>query len=356
MKKHILLFIAFFIGMTTTNATVYTVSNDPDNPAQFDNFTEAHAAASPGDTLYVFGSPISYGNVDITKQLTIIGAGYNPENQYDYSTIFGTIKLAWLSVSENSSGTNIMGVKASLSNANNIENVTIMYSDIAISVSWSTGGPISYSYPSIAYNWLIKNNIIRGISSGNLVHNFIITNNIINGSISGFIEPSIILCNNTFVFGDVFYQKAFDNISHTSFLNNIFYDTNVTETTCLAENCIFNNNLSYLGDYTTFITGECNNSGSGNLENIDPQFISVASTTFSYDDDYRLQLGSPCINAGTDGTDIGITGGEYPWPREADGTLDLTGMPPIPQIIEMNILNPVIPEDGTLTIKVKAHN
>ncbi len=144
---------------------------------------------------------------------------------------------------------------------------------------------------------------------------------------------------------------------YSTFNNNIFYSASVSAPeSCLAEFCTFNNNLSYLGGFTEFFPGGCNNTGAFNLENTDPLFNSVASTSFSYDDDYRLQDSSPCKNTGTDGTDIGITGGGYPWPEKADGTLDLTGMPPIPQIIQMDILNPIIQIDGTLTVKVKAHN
>ena len=148
---------------------------------------------------------------------------------------------------------------------------------------------------------------------------------------------------------------AFKDMSYSKFMNNVFYGVSVSGASCLAEFCTFYNNLSFLGNYTEFIPGGCNNTGI-NLEDTDPLLNSVTSIRFSYDDDYRLQDSSPCKNAGTDGTDIGITGGAYPWPEKADGTLDFTGMPPIPQIIQMDVITPIIPIDGTLTVKVKAHN
>lgn len=345
MKLYVLLFLAFFTGMATTNATVYTVSNDPNNPAQFDNLADAHDAANPGDTIYIFGSSTSYGIVFITKQLTIVGAGYNPDNQHGFPTKLLYVHLRG-DASGKSSGTKIMGIEAfKISNYNSsyeIDDITIQFCYSAVS--------LDYSSPP-GKNWMVKNNIIKNSLNGEGGQNIIFSNNIILGNFWEYSQPSILILNNLFI-GD---GNAFSAMQHPTFNNNIFYGKDVSGTSCIAEFCTFNNNLSYLGDFTTFITGECGNAGSANLENTDPQFMSVASTTFSYDDDYRLQSGSPCINAGTDGTDIGITGGEYPWPRKADGSLDLTGMPPIPQIIEMYVSNPVVPENGTLKVKVKAH-
>ena len=50
--------------------------------------------------------------------------------------------------------------------------------------------------------------------------------------------------------------------------------------------------------------------------------------------------------------DVGIYGGQYPFPKSEEELY--TGMPAIPQIIEMNMLNSVIPLDGTLNVQVKA--
>lgn len=352
MKKQVLILIAIFIGMATSNATVYTVSNDPNNPAQYENYADAHVAASPGDTIYIYGSPIDYGNLEIYKPLTIIGAGYNPENQYQYPTTFTKIYLNDEG-SSSASGTTLIGIKSSggLNNQNMIDNISIFYCDLSIYVGVKEG---IYPTPMEANNWIIRNNILRSIDAGVYAKNFIISNNIIPKSIDSFQDPSIIISNNLFM--NSYFGTALQYMRFSTFINNIFYGTSVSREYCLAEFCTFNNNLSYLGDFTEFIPGECNNTGNNNLENIDPQFNSVASTTFSFDYDYRLQDSSPCKNAGIDGTDIGITGGAYPWPQKADGTLNLTGMPPIPQIIEMYVLNPVVPANGTLSVKVKAHN
>ena len=110
-----------------------------------DNFAEAHDAASAGDTLYIFGSPSDYGTVVISKPLTIIGAGYNPENQHKYSTTFTKITLENKTLS-NASGTTIMGIKvsSSLYNENLVNNITILYCDITISVGMGVFGPVHH--------------------------------------------------------------------------------------------------------------------------------------------------------------------------------------------------------------------
>jgi len=53
-----------------------TVSNNPNAVAQYTDIPPAIAAASPGDTIYVGGSPNSYSNFTIDRKLVIIGAGF----------------------------------------------------------------------------------------------------------------------------------------------------------------------------------------------------------------------------------------------------------------------------------------
>ena len=140
---------------------------------------------------------------------------------------------------------------------------------------------------------------------------------------------------------------------NTIYSNNIFhtfspYNVDIT-------NCTFNNNISYNTTNDNFnITGT--NSGGSNLVGQDPLFVSTGtSMNFEYIDDYNVQTGSPAINAGTDGTDIGIYGGSYPWP---EGGISGSGFmysqePQIPQVNEMNIQNSTIPIGGTLNVQVK---
>lgn len=90
------------------------------------------------------------------------------------------------------------------------------------------------------------------------------------------------------------------------------------------------------------------NSSSGNFFETDPLFVQFNWFDL-YTSDLSLQSGSIGINAGTDGTDIGLFGGK--------GFL-VSGLPGIPQVESLVILNPNVPQNGTLNIKVdgKANN
>src|SRR5579864_1459109 len=90
MKKIIIGILAFcFFRPDTLSAHVITVSNNAVNAGKYTNLQTAVNAASSGDTIYVSGSPTSYGAITIsTPRLTLIGAGYNATGlQYNYSSI-----------------------------------------------------------------------------------------------------------------------------------------------------------------------------------------------------------------------------------------------------------------------------
>jgi hypothetical protein len=77
------LITTLFVAMTGMAwATVLTVSNNPDRPAQFTQVDPAIAAAAAGDTIYVYGSLTTYNDFIINKRLVVIGAGYNTNNQF----------------------------------------------------------------------------------------------------------------------------------------------------------------------------------------------------------------------------------------------------------------------------------
>ena len=70
MKNLIVLVLCFLFVELSLFATVHTISNDPNNPAQYTDIQAAHDAAIEGDTLYVYGSPNSYeGTYTIKKRI-----------------------------------------------------------------------------------------------------------------------------------------------------------------------------------------------------------------------------------------------------------------------------------------------
>ena len=91
MKKVIFPLVIIGIFATNSDASVLTVSNDAKAPAQYTIIDDAVTAASVGDTILVYGSASSYGNVNIDRKVVLMGAGYN--NPYNPNSTIGTIYL-----------------------------------------------------------------------------------------------------------------------------------------------------------------------------------------------------------------------------------------------------------------------
>ena len=56
-------------------ATIFTVSNNPSVPAQYNDLAAAQTVAEVGDTVQVAGSTNIYYYFNGTKQLHIVGPG-----------------------------------------------------------------------------------------------------------------------------------------------------------------------------------------------------------------------------------------------------------------------------------------
>ncbi|MBW6499337.1 MAG: hypothetical protein K0B09_13175 [Bacteroidales bacterium] len=343
MKKFtISFFIALLVIGFSASATVHTVSNNQNSPGQFTSLQAAIDAASPGDTIYVSGSPTSYGSIDLNKQLTLIGAGYHPNNQFQFKTQVNYIylKIFTGAPTTNPSGSKIMGFEVTNTIycwENNINNVTVQLNK-ANSINL---------YGKTCDGWIIKNNIVQSIE-GSTVNstNILIYNNIITYYIRYFTNASVLIANNIFSRNSA-ATNIFSYVQYATVANNIVYGMS----TAGCNYCTFNNNISYGGNQTTFEYD--NNTGQNNLEGVTPQFVSAASYDFSFDNDYHLAAGSPGIGAGTDGTDIGIYGGIYAFPSGGEVPYQTSPVPPIPQVVNMNILNSVLPEGGTLQVEVE---
>jgi predicted nucleic-acid-binding Zn-ribbon protein len=343
MKKIFLLMVAaIMLWGINTHATIITVSNAPNSPGQYTNLQEALNEANPGDTIYVSGSLTTYGNIDIKKQITLIGAGFNPNNQNNQKS---ELQYVYFKSDNdpvnpsNPSGTTITGFRFLylFVQTQNINDIQLLRNEITGQISLS-------SY--YCQNWTVKNNILNYISSAGTstiyASDFVISNNIIKSNIQYFNSNTILIANNIFTQGSGFTTVSLANIQ-----NNIFYGGS----TANCSYCTFIKNIS-VGAGNTFDYGT--NTSIDNFTNVNPLFVDVASTTFNFAYDYHLQPSSPGIDAGTDGTDIGIYGGMYPFPSGGDVPWQTSPMPAIPQITSMVILNGTLPSAGTLHIQIQA--
>jgi hypothetical protein len=192
------------------------------------------------------------------------------------------------------------------------------------------------------------------------VKNVIISNCILN-QLNNQVGSYMLVLNNIF-FARTYtgnYSNSL-NCKYTIFQNNIFCQGNPSG----AEYSSFNYNLTFNKYNNTIPYG--NNNGSNNIINQNPkyndnnaaiganEYINV-SPVISGSVDLRLADDSPARNVGADSTDIGISGGLYPWPRNADGTYDYSGRPRLPEIESFNLINPIVGTNGRLKFNVKGN-
>ncbi len=345
MKKLNLFFVAILFFAISANAQIITVDNNPNSGAMYDNLQTAIDAANEGDTLFVSGSNTSYGDITINKSLILIGSGYNTDNQYDFSTQINDLYFVNDADPTNPSNSLVIGfimVGIFPSNNPNIDNITFKRNKIQS----------IYAGSSPKNNWQFVNNVINNIAIQDNYPNLVFRNNIIiieqNGQIKA--QGGSIIFTNNIIIGN---KDAFWYTQYITFQNNIFYYCDLGVSSPYTDYCIFTNNISYGHANSSFSYGT--NTATGNIEATDPLFVNTGtySETYEYIDDYNVQGGSPAIGAGTDGTDIGIYGGLYPFPVGGNATYTTSPMPAIPQIMQMIINNSVVPEDGVIDIHIE---
>jgi len=197
---------------------------------------------------------------------------------------------------------------------------------------------------------VLTDNIVLTVSiNGN---NVVVSNNFIQYLTAGTNLQGIIIINNHFTLG---YYNICLTVSNALVANNIFYQKSNSMATVpyvtSTFNTTFNNNIYFnTSNANPLMIGVNNNTGNGNFT-ADPKYINFDfnDATINRNDNMQLQPGSPAINAGTDGKDIGPYGGASPM------QYPLSGEPAIPQIRSMNISNTVIPVNGTINVKLKAN-
>ncbi len=341
MKKYII--IAFLLSFAIiAEATIHNVDNNANRPNGYSKdlqFVVENSTA--GDTIYVYPSNISYGYITIKKKLHLFGSGYD-------GTTGAITKVDQLyldtatSPSSNSSGSSIQGFTFIYSINCTKSNI----SDIVVA-----GNYFTYYNNSIALNtncpgWLITNNYINGYINVNNNTSVVITNNVFKGNSNGVSKSnssSIVISNNLFM-----QWQYFSNVFNATVSNNIFICNSNSYTGNNMSNNIFNNNISYCSSSSnTYILPTTGNTGTGNLQNQNPLFVSGSTnSTYNISEDYHLQASSPAKNAGTDGTNIGQYGGTKPFVWK--GALS------IPKVYQMSVSNPIINQGTTINVNLKA--
>ncbi|HEX9601498.1 MAG TPA: hypothetical protein VF985_08410, partial [Mariniflexile sp.] len=221
-----------------------------------------------------------------------------------------------------------------------------------------------------AYNFIIQGNHFLNTSGSENINLFttnhannLISHNIfvksintqINGIIRGLISSDT-FNNNLVVFSNTSNDKILFNGCNNPIVNNNILVFAANNTTAIAINSINNvngNPISFQNCLTFAYGGQTIEtlSGNDNLDNINPQFVDIDSPenpVFSYTKNYKLNAGSPAIDAGSDGDDLGIYGQGF--------LFQMKGYPfDLPYPTSININNAVVEAGGTLEVVFKAN-
>lgn len=333
---------------------ILTVDNNP-TPlgGSYATLQAAYDDASPGDTLYLIPSTINYGDLSIAKQLTFFGGGYNPDSDHRLVSEVGVFNLNQGSSNTVLSGLKIHDLRLAYEAAiYDLDTIRVTHCHID-EVGLGESGSNSRNIDSLVFiNNVFGNNGGGSVSGGyvDLVtanattsrtyfyNNIFVGSNSSSGTISA---DTANFYNNLFYGAGATGALAFYDVTRSVFENNIFYGRAPSATSTLS-NSYFNYNLSSDSTFTSVI-GTSGNSGDANLNYTDPMFTSVSlGTVYDLDFDQSIMTGSSAENAGSDGTNIGPTGGTTPY--------DPTGTP-LP-VVTKTVISSVVTEGTDISITI----
>lgn len=346
------------------DAGMITVCNDNNIIAQYTDLQTAIDAANTGDTLYVYGSPNSYGSVNIDKELFMFGIGHDPAKFNMESSKVDSINLK-----NGSSGSVISGFSLdeySISADTLIHNILIENSFFN-----TVNSGFSFLNSLDSDNWIIRGCWFNGHASSSTPcvfkvgvnnSNWLISNNIFDYYIRlDDLNATTVFTNNLVVrsrnysSSDI-YTYIFYNSNNSLIQNNIFVFTSSSASTyCDFHSCTsgtYNNNLTWTSYYTSPLLEDLpgsDDSGSDNINNTDPLFLDFANTSgnhYNYTRNIHVSDTSAIKNAGTDGTDIGPYGGSF--------NFSLVGNSSLPRVTQFYVNNPILQLGDTIKINVKA--
>ncbi|MCL1933988.1 MAG: hypothetical protein FWF53_09295 [Candidatus Azobacteroides sp.] len=281
----------------------------------YDDLETAVQQAASGDTIYLPGGLFQLqSELIINKKLAIFGTGWDTGTMGGISItqIQNDIRFA-----EGSSGSLLTGcnISGNINFESNLQNITILRNRISGNINFTSGKQMV-----VSENWVASSIGIYGDTSDECQINNNYSRSIINFSNSR-------IYNNVTEFATNLYGCTVEN-------NFIMNESDADISSC--SNCYFNNN-AFEGNIT-FPVGT--NIGNNNL--MDQSMADTFNGT-EQPKDLEIQDSSPCKNAGTDGTDIGIYGGINPWKPDE--------LPFNPHIIQV-VIPTQADKDGNLKVNI----
>lgn len=282
---------------TTAQARSWRVNNDITKAPDFTDLNAAMASSdvANGDILYLDAGTNLTAEQNVTKQVTIVGPGYEATLPYGTSTISGKLNLKAAEIKVE--GVNITGETWIQANYVTIERCktyaircsgTCQYATIRQCYVVKTD-----SYPAIeglgktdtrsAY-WTVENSIISNVGS--------YAKNICN-------LYSAVIRNNLLLNSGTYNSFNLESLGTANITNNIIVNTGG------VNNCI--NSID--GQFINNVVGQ---NYAAETNHVTGSTSTAVVFTGDYES-YELIEDSPAKNYGTDGADCGIFGGLYPY-------------------------------------------
>ena len=351
LRLSTLALVAALLSCTDVFATTWTVSNNPNKPAQKDNLQTAIDEAQEGDTLLVYGGGVDYGNITLNKQLRIIGEGIGDKVQ---NPTVGTFYMT-RNTDENisSSGSIIEGIQFTSTffvcqnSGDTLNNIAIRRcqlpdfriatnsqqacSDVSVEECYLTSFiRLNNSTPQNATGLRFLNCVMGSFASdyataGVLVANCWMYGHSIQGQNILWAENMFINCSG----GPVDDQGQPDS----DFSRNLVWGGGLVG--YFDEHFANSNNLV-----------SANPAPAGGFD-ADPLFTTYSGSYFNWNHDYTLQAGSPAAaNAAQGLGEIGLGGG-----LAADYfNGNLPQGPRGPEVTSISTPSVTVPTEGTLSI------
>lgn len=352
MKKLSLIFTTtFLLIVIVSSATVWRVNNRPNVDADFATLQAAIDGASATDTIYLEGSPFSYGGGSFFKPLTVIGAGYWLNENDQTQAYKESSKVGILNFYNGSQGSLIEGLVISIAGnygGNSVyidtHNITIRRNKITATGYYGGYNAIGIRVNNVGnsiiieQNWIEPNNTATDATGYAIFTNYYLINSTISNNvfhcdttgkaifISVVNEAASCIISNNVIMGEM-------NTSYSSHFNNIILWGDYTP----GSGDINSNNLCNATQYPNL---------NSNQQNVDMTTVFEDYSTY-IDNGYILAIGSPANGAGIGGDDCGAFGTNDPYV--------LSGMPPIPAIYEVEMTQSIGTSTLPVTVKAMSH-
>ena len=267
-----------------------------------DGFQQAYAEAVDGDTIYLPGGTFT-PPLSITKQLVIFGAGHYPDatTETGKTYINGEMRLAAGADHLHLEGLHITGGFSTLTNVS-VNHIRVVRCFISGNISMR--GDKTNASTNISFTGCVINS--SGVNYFDNIVNLAIHNSIIGGRING--SEANLFSNNIFFF-TTNNAYIFNSSDNNTIRNSIFYHSSNIYWVSVSTGNTWRNNI-IPATAPIFGTGDTD---TGNHKGVafSPVFVSQSGNAFSYADDYNLV--NPVTYPGTDGTQVGLYGGVFPY-------------------------------------------